>query len=182
MPEPGPLRLRAKTTATTAAATAKRRSCMRVPSPFARNRTASARARHRSKRWGYRVPPTHRSVRKKNERRVRFRPALHVNAASSCPPPRCPWPRRWRPTVWAQASSAPAQPPSARFASASSARAASSAPSHVPGLRRMPGVEIVAVANRSLESSRRAADGARHPAAHTRTGRSCSPPTASTPC
>src|SRR5262245_34194346 len=28
---------------------------------------------------------------------------------------------------------------------------------HVPGLRRMPGVEIVAVANRSLESSRRAA-------------------------
>jgi predicted dehydrogenase len=29
---------------------------------------------------------------------------------------------------------------------------------HLPGLRRMPGVEIVAVANRSLESSRRAAD------------------------
>jgi predicted dehydrogenase len=29
---------------------------------------------------------------------------------------------------------------------------------HIPGLRRMPGVEIVAVANRSLESSRRAAD------------------------
>jgi predicted dehydrogenase len=29
---------------------------------------------------------------------------------------------------------------------------------HVPGLRRMPGVEIVAVANRSLESSQRAAD------------------------
>src|SRR5687768_12505902 len=28
---------------------------------------------------------------------------------------------------------------------------------HIPGLRRMPGVEIVAVANRSLESSRRAA-------------------------
>jgi len=28
---------------------------------------------------------------------------------------------------------------------------------HLPGLRRMPGVEIVAVANRSLESSRRAA-------------------------
>lgn len=28
---------------------------------------------------------------------------------------------------------------------------------HVPGLRRMPGVEIVAVANRSLDSSRRAA-------------------------
>lgn len=29
---------------------------------------------------------------------------------------------------------------------------------HLPGLRRMPGVEIVAVANRSLESSRRAAE------------------------
>jgi predicted dehydrogenase len=29
---------------------------------------------------------------------------------------------------------------------------------HIPGLRRMPGVEIVAVANRSLESSRRAAE------------------------
>jgi predicted dehydrogenase len=29
---------------------------------------------------------------------------------------------------------------------------------HVPGLKRQPGVEIVAVANRSLESSRRAAD------------------------
>ena len=29
---------------------------------------------------------------------------------------------------------------------------------HIPGLRKMPGVEIVAVANRSLESSRRAAD------------------------
>jgi predicted dehydrogenase len=29
---------------------------------------------------------------------------------------------------------------------------------HVPGLRRQPGVELVAVANRSLESSRRAAD------------------------
>jgi len=29
---------------------------------------------------------------------------------------------------------------------------------HIPGLRRMPGVEIVAVANRSLESSQRAAD------------------------
>jgi predicted dehydrogenase len=29
---------------------------------------------------------------------------------------------------------------------------------HIPGLRRMPGVEIVAVANRSLASSRRAAD------------------------
>ncbi len=29
---------------------------------------------------------------------------------------------------------------------------------HVPGLRRQPGVEIVAVANRSLESSRRAAE------------------------
>src|SRR5687767_6225652 len=29
---------------------------------------------------------------------------------------------------------------------------------HIPGLRRMPGVEIVAVANRSLESSRQAAD------------------------
>ena len=29
---------------------------------------------------------------------------------------------------------------------------------HIPGLRQMPGVEIVAVANRSLESSRRAAD------------------------
>lgn len=29
---------------------------------------------------------------------------------------------------------------------------------HVPGLRRMPGVEIVAVANRSLESSQRAAE------------------------
>jgi predicted dehydrogenase len=29
---------------------------------------------------------------------------------------------------------------------------------HIPGLRRMAGVEIVAVANRSLESSRRAAD------------------------
>jgi predicted dehydrogenase len=29
---------------------------------------------------------------------------------------------------------------------------------HIPGLRRMPGVEIVAVANRSLQSSRRAAD------------------------
>jgi len=28
---------------------------------------------------------------------------------------------------------------------------------HIPGLRRMPGVEIVAVANRSIESSRRAA-------------------------
>jgi len=28
---------------------------------------------------------------------------------------------------------------------------------HIPGLRRMPGVEVVAVANRSLESSRRAA-------------------------
>src|SRR5829696_8837636 len=28
---------------------------------------------------------------------------------------------------------------------------------HIPGLRRMPGVEIVAVANRSLESSQRAA-------------------------
>jgi predicted dehydrogenase len=31
------------------------------------------------------------------------------------------------------------------------------ASSHIPGLRRMPGVEIVAVANRSLESSQRAA-------------------------
>ena len=31
------------------------------------------------------------------------------------------------------------------------------ASTHIPGLRRMPGVEIVAVANRSLESSRRAA-------------------------
>jgi predicted dehydrogenase len=29
---------------------------------------------------------------------------------------------------------------------------------HIPGLRQMPGVQIVAVANRSLESSRRAAD------------------------
>jgi predicted dehydrogenase len=29
---------------------------------------------------------------------------------------------------------------------------------HIPGLRRMPGVELVAVANRSLESSRRAAE------------------------
>src|SRR5688500_11676286 len=29
---------------------------------------------------------------------------------------------------------------------------------HIPGLRRMPGVEIVAVANRSLESSQRAAE------------------------
>jgi predicted dehydrogenase len=29
---------------------------------------------------------------------------------------------------------------------------------HIPGLRKMPGVEIVAVANRSLESSKRAAD------------------------
>ncbi len=29
---------------------------------------------------------------------------------------------------------------------------------HIPGLRRMPSVELVAVANRSLESSRRAAD------------------------
>src|SRR5690349_19989082 len=29
---------------------------------------------------------------------------------------------------------------------------------HVPGLKRQPGVELVSVANRSLESSRRAAD------------------------
>src|SRR5918993_3269453 len=29
---------------------------------------------------------------------------------------------------------------------------------HVPGLKRQPGVELVAVANRSLESSQRAAD------------------------
>ena len=37
---------------------------------------------------------------------------------------------------------------------------------HIPGLRRMPGVEIVAVANRSLESSRRAADEFKIPRAY----------------
>jgi predicted dehydrogenase len=38
---------------------------------------------------------------------------------------------------------------------------------HIPGLRRMPGVEIVAVANRSLESSRRAAEEFDIPRAYT---------------
>jgi predicted dehydrogenase len=38
---------------------------------------------------------------------------------------------------------------------------------HIPGLRRMPGVEIVAVANRSLESSRRAAEEFGIPRAYT---------------
>ena len=33
---------------------------------------------------------------------------------------------------------------------------------HIPGFRQIPGVEIVAVANRSLESSQRAADRARN--------------------
>jgi hypothetical protein len=42
---------------------------------------------------------------------------------------------------------------------------------HIPGLRRMPGVEFVAVANRSLESSRRARRSSAS-RARTRTGRS----------
>jgi predicted dehydrogenase len=62
------------------------------------------------------------------------------------------------PVLWAQerAPSSSAVPDRIRVGIIGAGGIVSS--THIPGLRRMPGVEIVAVANRSLESSRRAAD------------------------
>ena len=56
--------------------------------------------------------------------------------------------------VWSQSSASPAARP-IRVGIVGAGGIVSSV--HVPGLRRQPGVEIVSVANRSLESSRRAA-------------------------
>ena len=57
-------------------------------------------------------------------------------------------------TVWGQSGASPAASP-IRIGIVGAGGIVSSV--HVPGLRRQPGVEIVSVANRSLESSRRAA-------------------------
>jgi predicted dehydrogenase len=69
-------------------------------------------------------------------------------------------------TVWAQpgASPAAADERAIRVGIVGAGGIVSSV--HVPGLRRQPGVEIVSVANRSLESSRRAAAELGIPQAH----------------
>ena len=80
------------------------------------------------------------------------------NAATSCPRRRCPSRRRWR------RACCRARAPGVEVRRADKIRVGIIGAGgivgsvHIPGLRRMPGVEIVAVANRSLESSRRAAD------------------------
>jgi len=61
-------------------------------------------------------------------------------------------------TLWAQRSERPAVAAPERIRVGVVGAGGIVTARHIPGLRRMPGVEIVAVANRSLESSRRAAD------------------------